>query len=233
MPEYESMFGEYRTKYLPQMMFNSYFMMRRIAYSAILVFGDKYPIMQAFAFSIICAPVLAYQIVMHPYLSNVVNAMMIINESLLIVLGAFLFIFAEPNNNSNRQEILGWAGIGVIVLTIAINIVVIWILKIGLIVEEIREWWRAYKAPKVRKTQNTEGHVLNSENFNRNNLNSDNQYLSTNTFSTNQNVESNHSQNRVQNSNLLGVADIIDGRINRSNMLQNSNERELRRSVNL
>ena len=109
----------------------------------------------------------------------------------------------------------------------------IWILKIGLIVEEIREWWRAYKAPKLKKTQNTEGRVLNSENFNQNNLNSDNQNLSTNTFSTNQIVESNHSQNRVQNSNLLGVADIIDGRINKSNMLQNSRERELRRSVNL
>ena len=174
MPEYESMFGEYRTKYLPQMMFNSYFMMRRIAYSAILVFGDKYPIMQAFAFSIICAPVLAYQIVMHPYLSNVVNAMMIINESLLIVLGAFLFIFAEPNNDSNRQEILGWAAIGVIVLTIVINIIIIWILKIGLIIGEIREWWRAYKAPKVKQTQQTEDRVLYSEHSRQNNLNSEN-----------------------------------------------------------
>ena len=152
MPEYESMFGEYRTKYLPQMMFNSYFMMRRIAYSATLVFGEKYPIMQAFVFCIICVPILAYQIVMHPYLSNTINAMMIINESFLIVQGAFLFIFAEPSNNSNRQEILGWAAIGSLALVIAINIIVIWIIKIILIIKEFSEWWAAYRRGKVQKS---------------------------------------------------------------------------------
>ena len=77
---------------------------------------------------------------MHPYLSNTINAMMIINESFLIVQGAFLFIFAEPSNNSNRQEILGWAAIGSLAMVIAINIIVIWIIKIILIIKEFGEW---------------------------------------------------------------------------------------------
>jgi len=47
------MFGEYKTQNLPQAMFNTYFMTRRMLYGCIIVFLGPVPILQAFTFMLI------------------------------------------------------------------------------------------------------------------------------------------------------------------------------------
>ena len=114
IPEYESMFGEYKTKNIPQALFNSFFMLRRLLYACIIIFLEKYPMMQAFTFTWICLPILAYQIVMNPYLDKIINIVMNINEISFVVIGIFFFNFGEPNNNADELNILGWAVISII-----------------------------------------------------------------------------------------------------------------------
>jgi len=77
---------------------------------------------------------------MNPYIDTINNVLMNINEAMLIVIGVFFFIFAEPDTNDNRLLILGWCVIGVIVLVMVMNILVIWTLKIKMIKKEILEW---------------------------------------------------------------------------------------------
>ena len=114
IPEYESMFGEYKTKNIPQALFNSFFMLRRLLYACIIIFLEKYPMMQAFTFTWICLPILAYQIVMNPYLDKIINIVMNINEISFVVIGIFFFNFGEPNNNADELNILGWTVISII-----------------------------------------------------------------------------------------------------------------------
>jgi hypothetical protein len=102
------MFGEYKTQNLPQALFNTYFMIRRALYACIIIFLSEYPEMQAFGFMIICIPILAYHLVMNPYLDLLTNVMMNINESSFIVVGAFFYVFAEPDPDADRALLLGW-----------------------------------------------------------------------------------------------------------------------------
>ena len=114
IPEYESMFGQYKTQYLPQMLFNTYFMTRRILYACIIVFMIDFPVFQAFTFMLICVPILAYHLTMNPYLSKVNNVVMNINETSFILIGTFFYVFSEPMSDTNQQSILGWVVIGII-----------------------------------------------------------------------------------------------------------------------
>ena len=143
IPEFQSMFGEYKTENLPQALFNTYFMIRRALYAGIIVFLDAYPIMQAFAFMIICIPILAYHLVMNPYLDKVNNVLMNINESSFIVVGVFFYFFAEPESNEDRALVLGWCVIGIITAVILLNVVVLWVLKFIQIRFEIRDYLKA------------------------------------------------------------------------------------------
>ena len=102
------MFGEYKTTNLPQAMFNTYFMMRRTLYAVIIVFLGAYPVMQAFTFMIICIPILAYHLVMNPYLDTVNNVVMNINESSIMICGVFFYFFSDPEIDQDILKLLGW-----------------------------------------------------------------------------------------------------------------------------
>jgi cysteine-rich repeat protein len=146
--EVESMFGQYRTKYFPQAMFNTYFMTRRVLYACIIVFLPSYPILQAFSFMVICLPMLAFHLIMNPYHETINNAIMNINEFSLISWGIFFFMFAEPDTNADRLLLLGWAVIGIIIWVILMNILVLWFLKIKMIRKNIHEFWDTLKLNK-------------------------------------------------------------------------------------
>jgi hypothetical protein len=149
--EVESMFGQYKTKYFPQAMFNTYFMTRRVLYACIIVFLASYPILQAFSFMVICLPILAFHLVMNPYHETIINAMMNINETSLVAWGVFFFMFAEPDTNINRLLLLGWTVIGIILAVILMNILVLWFLKIKMTMQNIREFWHTLKRNKKKK----------------------------------------------------------------------------------
>ena len=133
MEEYDSMFGAYKTDTLPTMLFNSYFMMRRIAYACIIVFMKDFPLMQAFSFVMICIPIFSLNVVMKPYLQQIENVIMIINEATLLVVGSAFFFFSEPSEDQDLMKKLGFMIIGLLILVITFNILVLMILKIKLI----------------------------------------------------------------------------------------------------
>jgi cysteine-rich repeat protein len=149
--EVESMFGQYKTKNLPQALFNSFFMLRRLLYVCIIIFLPSAPILQAFCFWVICLPILAYHLVMNPYLLTVNNVMMNINELNLVMWGAFFFVFAEPKKDQKALEAMGWVVVGIIVTTIIANVVLLWTLKIIMIVKEIKQFLANFK--KEKKSQ--------------------------------------------------------------------------------
>ena len=145
IPEYESLFGEYKTQNMPQFLFNTYFMLRRLLYACIIIFLVDFPQLQAFFFLIICLPVLAYHLVMNPYRTVPTNFIMNLNELSFVVIGSIFFAFIEPTSDSQRKNILGWIVIAIILSVTMINISVIWVLKILLIRKELSDWWKAYK----------------------------------------------------------------------------------------
>lgn len=140
--EVQSMFGQYKTKTLPQAMFNTYFMLRRMLYAAIIVLLVDYPIFQVFSYMVVFCPVLAYHVTMHPYLSFVENILMDINEATFLVIGVFFFIFAEPTTNQGRLNTLGWTVIGIIIALICLNFLVLWILKAIDIIKDLVAFYR-------------------------------------------------------------------------------------------
>ena len=140
-PEVESMFGCYKIENMPQILFNTFFMLRRTLYACIIIFMVDYPIMQAFFFMVICLPILAYHLVMNPYIEKVNNCLMDINEGALVVIGVFFFKFAEPETDQNLQLLLGWIVIGIIFSLIFLNIIILWTLKIIDIKREIVEYF--------------------------------------------------------------------------------------------
>jgi len=129
-------------------------MIRRILYSGIIIFLNDYPIGQAFTFSLVFCPILAYHLVMNPYLSTITNIMMDINEMSFIVIGAFFFIFAEKIQDSRKLDILGWTVIAIILAIIVANLIVLWIVKIFIIKKEFSEWWKAYKGTNSQPQNN-------------------------------------------------------------------------------
>ena len=151
--QFYALLGEYKNENLPQVMFNTYFMLRRMLYAFIIVFLSEYPTSQAFCFMIICLPILAYHLVMNPYKETVINVMMNINESMLVTIGVFFFIFAEPDTNTDRVMLLGWAVIGLVILVMIFNVLVLWIQKIILIVSDCKKNRRQKKMLKVTKLE--------------------------------------------------------------------------------
>ena len=145
--EYESMFGDYKTENLPQFLFNSFFMLRRMLFACIIIFLENYPPFQAFAFMIIWVPFLAYHYVMNPYKSIVNNVIMNINETWFIFIGIFFYLFAEPNSDTEAVLTQGWWCIGILLGMIITNLTLIWIIKIKLTWKQIKQW--LYPKPKI------------------------------------------------------------------------------------
>ena len=129
LPEYQSMFGEYKTDNLPCVLFNSYFMIRRLLYAWIIVFLPSSPILQVFWFIMICIPIFCLHVVMKPYLSQLNNVMMIINELNLIILGSVFYAFVEPKKDQKITDLLGMICIILVVSNILLNMIVLFILK--------------------------------------------------------------------------------------------------------
>ena len=160
IPEYESLFGEYRTQNMPQFLFNTFFMSRRMLYACIIIFLIDYPQAQAFLFLVICSPVLAFHLVMNPYIALSSNIIMNINEFTFAIIGYIFFAFVEPPNNTSIHNILGWIVIAIILSITMLNVIVIWIVKIIQIKKEIADWWKAYKLKRsIEKKKENENEV--------------------------------------------------------------------------
>jgi len=114
---YESMFGEYSPKNIHTLLFNSYFMGRRMIYALIIVFLPDYPIAQVFCFLMMCIPIFCIHVVLNPYISRINNIIMNINEGMFLVIGSAFFAFAEPSVNQNQTDKIGSVVI-VIIMTI-------------------------------------------------------------------------------------------------------------------
>jgi cysteine-rich repeat protein len=155
--EFYSMFGEYKMDNMPQMLFNTFFMTRRILYAWIIIFLPDFPIYQAFSFMAIGVPILAYHLAMNPYRDVSNNVFMNINEALLVFVGAFFFVFAEPHPSEKDQKvmtILSWWVIWMIILVMLINIVALWVMKITMIIRQIKDWIHHFKTrPKPLKNR--------------------------------------------------------------------------------
>ena len=109
--------------------------------------------MQAFSFTLIWLPILAYQIVMNPFLDKAINVLMNINEISFVVIGIFFFNFGEPNSNYDQLNILGWTVIAIILFVIIVNLIVLWIIKILKIRQDFKEWWHAFKNKQSDEVQ--------------------------------------------------------------------------------
>ena len=130
---YESMFGEYSPKNIHTLLFNSYFMGRRIVYALIIVFLPDYPVAQVFCFLMICIPIFCLHVVLNPYLSIIYNIIMNINEAMFLVIGSAFFAFAEPSNNQEKVDLLGSVVMMIIMTVISLNIFVLTYMKIKLV----------------------------------------------------------------------------------------------------
>ena len=117
-PGYESMFGEYSPKNIHTLLFNSYFMGRRIVYALIIVFLPDYPIAQVFSFLMMCIPIFCIHVVLNPYISRINNIIMDINEGMFLVIGSTFFAFAEPSSNQNKTNKIGSLVIMIIITII-------------------------------------------------------------------------------------------------------------------
>ena len=155
IPEVQSMFGQYKTDNLPQAMFNTYFMTRRLLYACIIIFLPDYPIAQAFFFMIVFIPIFSYHVVMNPYIDVIDNVMMDINETSFMIIGVFFFMFAEPITDDNKSMALGWTVVGLIIEVIMLNIIVLWILKFIAIKAQIKEYLRVHygKSTKINRKE--------------------------------------------------------------------------------
>jgi hypothetical protein len=54
----------------------------------------------------ISVPILAYHLAMNPYRDVSNNVFMNINEALLVFVGAFFFVFAEPHPSEKDQKVM-------------------------------------------------------------------------------------------------------------------------------
>lgn len=166
VPECESMFGSYKTQHMPQALFNNYFMLRRLLYACIIVFLVDFPMMQAFGFMVICVPILAYHLVMSPYIEQTNNVLMNVNEVVLITIGCFFYYFAEPNSNESELELLGWIVVGIIMSMFLLNIVVIWVCEIRTLRSEYTHWVNTTNKNKsIQRQQQLFRANLNYEEF--------------------------------------------------------------------
>ena len=120
-------------------------MTRRILYAWIIVFLIDFPIFQAFTFMLIWLPILAYHIIMNPYISKINNIVMNINEFSFVFIGTTFYVFSEPMSNTSQQTILGWVDIGIIMSVWIFNFIVLWSLKIIMTYYQLKEWWQAFK----------------------------------------------------------------------------------------
>jgi cysteine-rich repeat protein len=155
LPEFESMYGQYKVKNLPQALFNSFFICRRLLYACIIIFLPDFPIFQAFSYAIICLPILAYHLVMNPFILIINNIMMNINEITLTICGVFFFIFSKPEQNADKSELLGWVVIGLIMGVVMLNIFVLWWLKLSMTIKDIKEYVQAWLKKKNKGIKST------------------------------------------------------------------------------
>jgi hypothetical protein len=123
-------------------------MARRMFYAWIIVFLPDFPVLQAFTFMLIWLPILAYHLAMNPYRDAVNNVFMNINEALIVFVGLFFFLFAEPHpgeDNEKKLAVLSWWVIGMIMLVMLFNILTLWVMKLTMIVKEFKEWLENFK----------------------------------------------------------------------------------------
>ena len=132
-PGFESMFGEYSPKSIHTLLFNSYFMVRRIAYALIIVFLPDFPVIQVFSFLMICIPIFCIHVVLSPYISSINNIIMNINEAMFLVIGSAFFAFAETRKDQEKVDKLGSLVIVVIMTIMSLNIFVLTYMKIKVV----------------------------------------------------------------------------------------------------
>jgi cysteine-rich repeat protein len=159
IPEFESMYGQYKIENLPQALFNSFFMFRRLLYVLIIIFLPDFPVFQAFSYTLICIPILAYHLVMNPFISKLENIMMDINEITLTIWGAFFFAFSEPIEDARMSELFGWCIIGLILAVVMMNILVLWYMKISMIRKDILEYFSSMRKKKALRKSHIQSSV--------------------------------------------------------------------------
>ena len=107
------LFEEYKMK-KSAISFNIIFFIRRLLYAMTIIFGYKYNMPQAIAFLILMASVFLYTVIVRPYKMSIINFFMVFNEGALMVLGIMNFLFINPITSEQKNVILGWICIGII-----------------------------------------------------------------------------------------------------------------------
>mmetsp|Transcript_975 Transcript_975/g.850 ORF Transcript_975/g.850 Transcript_975/m.850 type:complete len:166 (-) Transcript_975:39-536(-) len=102
---------------------------------------------------------------MKPYLKNVNNVLMIINETTLLVVAIIFYAFVEPSSQQKTNEILGNVVIVLIIADIMLNIVVLAIMKVRMVYIEIKEFIKSRGKSKTNIEEIQRKRVFIQQNF--------------------------------------------------------------------
>lgn len=96
------------------------FMLRRMIYSALIIFMPHLPQIATSLLLIACLVIMAFTLIEKPWSTPEMNKLAVINEALLYTV--LILILASPSFTTvAERHVLGWAMIGVVTLVIHVN----------------------------------------------------------------------------------------------------------------
>ena len=106
-------------------LFNFYFILRRMVIVLILVWLDEYPFFQCTTMTVLSTINFIYMFSSRPLISRSENRIEIFNEGTILVCCHLMTLFLNIAIPQDLQMTLGWIMIGVILVNILVNITVV------------------------------------------------------------------------------------------------------------
>jgi len=106
-------------------LFNSYFLVRRLFYAAVLLFLHDQPILQATALTCTSIWMMCCLLTFQPYSSEVMNKMEFINEVFVLVLSYAVYLFSDLVPDVRLRAQIGYYYCYTIMLNLLVNVAVI------------------------------------------------------------------------------------------------------------
>ncbi len=107
------------------LMYNVFYMLRRLFFSFLIFVLKSYPYLQIQLLSIHCIPLIMYTFLCNPFNNSTITRLEIFNELSILLSSYHLFAFTPLVDSPSVQYHLGWSLIGVITLNIAVNMLVV------------------------------------------------------------------------------------------------------------
>lgn len=139
------LFYEYKSKHMVYSQYCTFFLLRRLGYSATLIFLRHWPFVQNSSYIVLAMCIFSYQLIFRPYKNTAYNWVMVLNELFLVAFGWMFYCFVDLNTNTAFTELMGWIWVLMVVVLVLFNLTTLWVIKISHISKTIKSLIKSWR----------------------------------------------------------------------------------------